>query len=78
MPRCRPRCKPRGERLRELDDVHVAVLTGAGERAFCVGTDRDEEMTALTGGNLYGTSNNFMYDDPGDQLGPSPAISGNR
>ena len=56
--------------LRELDDVHVAVLTGAGERAFCVGTDRDEEMTALTGGNLYGTSNNFMYDDPGDQLGP--------
>ena len=56
--------------LRELDDVHVAVLTGAGERAFCVGTDRDEKMSALTGGNLYGTSNNFMYDDPGNQLGP--------
>jgi enoyl-CoA hydratase/carnithine racemase len=57
--------------LRVLDDVHVAVVTGAGERAFCVGTDRDQEMTILDGSeNLYGTSNNFMYDDPGENLGP--------
>jgi enoyl-CoA hydratase/carnithine racemase len=57
--------------LRTIDDVHVAVLTAAGERAFCVGTDRGQEMTILGGSeNLYGTSNNFMYDDPGDNLGP--------
>ena len=57
--------------LRRNDDVHVAVLTASGDKAFCVGIDRNEEFTALSGSqNLYGTSNNFMYDDPGDQLGP--------
>ena len=57
--------------LRELDDVRVAVLTASGERAFCVGIDRDVEMPALAGDeHLYGTSNDFMYDDPGEDLGP--------
>lgn len=56
--------------LREIDDVRVAVLTARGDRAFCAGIDRGAEMTALGGGNLYGTSNNYMYDDPGDDLGP--------
>ena len=56
--------------LRVTDDVHCAVLTATGDKAFCVGIDRDQEMTALGGGKLYGTSNNFMYDDPGDDLGP--------
>ena len=57
--------------LRTIDDVHVAVLTASGDRAFCVGIDRGQDMTALDDGeNLYRTSNNFMYDDPGDDLGP--------
>jgi enoyl-CoA hydratase/carnithine racemase len=57
--------------LRELDDVRVAVLTASGDRAFCAGIDRGEDMPALAGsGGLYGTSNDFMYDDPGNDLGP--------
>ena len=57
--------------LRELDDVRAAVLTASGDRAFCAGIDRDMDMPALAGrGGLYGTSNDFMYDDPGDDLGP--------
>ena len=56
--------------LRSIDDVHAAVLTATGERAFCVGIDRTQNMSALDGANLYGTSNNFMYDDPSEDLGP--------
>ena len=57
--------------LRERDDARVAVLTASGDRAFCAGIDRDVDMPALTGdGSLYGTSNDFMYDDPGNDLGP--------
>ena len=57
--------------FREIDDVRVAVLTAAGDRSFCVGIDRDQPFSALDDRpGLYGTSNNFMYDDPGDDLGP--------
>jgi len=57
--------------LRSDDAVRVVVLTGSGDRAFCTGIDRDEPFTALEDSPaLYGTSNNFMYDDPGDWLGP--------
>ena len=58
--------------LRKMDDVRVATVTGTGEKAFCVGVDRSDTFVALEGtaGKLYGTSNNFMYDDPGDDLGP--------
>jgi len=57
--------------LREIDDARVAVLTASGDRAFCAGIDRDVDMPALAaGGSLYGTSNDFMYDDPGNDLGP--------
>lgn len=54
------------------DDVLAVVLTASGEKAFCVGIDRSEAaFTALDDSpGLYGTSNNFMYDDPGDKLGP--------
>ena len=59
------------EAFREIDDVRVAVLTAAGDRSFCVGIDRDQPFSALDDRpGLYGTSNNFMYDDPGDDLGP--------
>ena len=64
-------CQDLWRSLRTDDGVRVVVLTGAGERAFCVGIDRDEPFTALGDSPaLYGTSNNFMYDDPGDWLGP--------
>lgn len=57
--------------LRSIDEVRVVVLTGSGDRSFCVGMDRGQDFTALDESeNLYRTSNNFMYDDPGEDLGP--------
>ena len=58
--------------LRRMDEVRVAVVTATGDKAFCVGVDRSDPMAALegTGDKLYGTSNNYMYDDPGDDIGP--------
>ena len=58
--------------FRSDDRVNAIVLTAAGDMSFCVGIDRNEaEFTNMAGDSrLYGTSNNFMYDDPGDDLGP--------
>lgn len=58
--------------FRNDDRVNAIVLTAAGDTSFCVGIDRNEaEFTNMAGDSrLYGTSNNFMYDDPGDDLGP--------
>ena len=58
--------------LRAMDEARVVVVTATGDKAFCVGVDRSEDLVALegTGGKLYGTSNNYMYDDPGDDIGP--------
>ncbi|MDP6145997.1 MAG: enoyl-CoA hydratase/isomerase family protein [Acidimicrobiales bacterium] len=57
--------------FREIDEVRTILLTAAGQKAFCVGIDRSGEMSALEETeNLYGTSNNYMYNDPGDDLGP--------
>jgi enoyl-CoA hydratase/carnithine racemase len=58
--------------LRGNDDVRCVVLTGAGERAFCVGIDRNADDTYIVfeRKSLYGLSNNYMYDDPGRFLGP--------
>lgn len=55
--------------MRSDDSINVGVVTGAGDRAFCVGIDRNQPMTVIEG-TLFGTSNPFMYDDPGDDLGP--------
>ena len=65
--------------FREIDEVHSILLTASGDKAFCVGIDRSGEMTALEDSeNLFGTSNNFMYDDPGDDLGPKSIIYNER
>ena len=58
--------------FRSDDRVNAIVLTAAGDMSFCVGIDRNEaEFTNMAcDSRLYGTSNNFMYDDPGDDLGP--------
>ncbi len=55
--------------LRTNDDVRVAVLTAAGEKAFCTGIDR---MAAMGGDDTFleHTGSPFMFEDPGQQLGP--------
>lgn len=58
--------------LREKDDVRVAVVTGAGEKAFCTGIDRTETMDTPGGGSVGSPSaiSPFMFDDPGKAVGP--------
>jgi enoyl-CoA hydratase/carnithine racemase len=72
--------------LRHNPDVNCAVLTAAGERAFCTGIDRSEvnvdwpdELAsgtpgrsggAKSGGGTIGFTSPFMLDDPGEYLGP--------
>jgi enoyl-CoA hydratase/carnithine racemase len=58
--------------LRHNDDVRVAVLSGAGDKAFCTGIDRTETM----GGDpdrekvVGSASTPFMFDDPGQNICP--------
>jgi enoyl-CoA hydratase/carnithine racemase len=59
--------------LRRNDDVRCAVLTGAGEKAFCTGIDRAETMGAGRDQKekVVGSgSTPFMFDDPGANIGP--------
>jgi enoyl-CoA hydratase/carnithine racemase len=63
--------------LRRNDDVRCIVLTGTGDKAFCTGVDRketlDNEPPVGPDGQeqLRGFgSTPFMFDDPGDRLGP--------
>ncbi len=61
--------------LRRNDAVRCIVLTGAGEKAFCTGIDRMEQMGGegddTTDANVVGSgSTPFMFNDPGDNLGP--------
>ena len=60
--------------MRHNDDVRCAVLSGAGEKAFCTGIDRTEQM----GGDVVDDDEHrigsgttpFHFDDPGDWIGP--------
>ncbi len=66
--------------MRHNDDVRCAVITGAGDRAFCVGIDRGETMgdweseddvgqqSVVPGGGNSTTP--WHFDDPGDNIGP--------
>lgn len=62
--------------MRRNDDVRVAVLTGAGAKAFCTGIDRTETMgegqaTLRAEDKVIGAgSTPFMFDDPGAHIGP--------
>ncbi len=56
-------------RMRDDDDVRVAVLTAAGDKAFCTGVDRAETMRDDTSATAF-LANPFHYDDPGRSLGP--------
>src|SRR2546426_311448 len=59
--------------LRRNDDVRVAVLTGAGDKAFCTGIDRTETMgdAGAPAERVVGAASTpFMFDDPGANIGP--------
>lgn len=62
--------------LRTRDDIRAAVLTASGDRAFCTGIDRGEAMANADVDDPdflkanRGTSNPYMFDDPGMALGP--------
>jgi len=61
--------------LRRHDGVRCVVLTGAGDKAFCTGIDRMEQMggdaDATTDPEVVGSgSTPFMFNDPGDNIGP--------
>ena len=64
--------------LRWHDDVRVVILTGAGEKAFCTGIDRQEAIEdsylerkvpePTRAGPVGGGG--FMYNDPGVNINP--------
>jgi enoyl-CoA hydratase/carnithine racemase len=57
--------------MRDDDRVRCAVVTGAGDRAFCTGIDRNGiagDGTAAGGVGFSGSP--FHFDDPGAKLGP--------
>lgn len=49
--------------VRDTDDIHVAVLRAAGDRAFCTGID-------ITRGGWWTDENIWNQEDPGSWLGP--------
>jgi len=55
--------------LRIDDEVRCAILTAAGDRAFCTGIDRSETMGG--GEKTIGSRGGPMhFDDPGARVGP--------
>jgi enoyl-CoA hydratase/carnithine racemase len=52
--------------LRTDDSVRCVVLTGAGDKSFCTGIDREDVPTDEATYDF----DPFTYDDPGHRLGP--------
>jgi len=48
-------------RVRDDDDVWIAILTGAGDRAFCAGADLKDLIPALAERARAGTLNDFNF-----------------
>ena len=58
--------------LRTNDDVRCIVLTGAGDKAFCTGLDREsiDDIEDLPPGKLPGYHTPWDFDDPGKSVCP--------
>jgi enoyl-CoA hydratase/carnithine racemase len=63
--------------LRTNDDVRAVVLTGAGQKAFCTGIDREESInewlddpSGSQQGDVTGEVSPFMFNDPGLAINP--------
>jgi enoyl-CoA hydratase/carnithine racemase len=58
--------------LRSNDDVRCVVLTGAGDKAFCTGLDREsiDSIEDLPPGKLPGYLTPWDFDDPGRSVCP--------
>lgn len=56
--------------MQRNDDVRCVVLQGAGDRAFCVGIDRDETFTEDAAHERIGYSTPWVFEGPGTYLGP--------
>jgi enoyl-CoA hydratase/carnithine racemase len=62
--------------VRSNDDVRVVLLTGAGDKAFCTGIDREESIREYLEdpeGRNRSTgrvSTPFMFNDPGTNINP--------
>jgi enoyl-CoA hydratase/carnithine racemase len=62
--------------LRWREEVRCVVLTGAGDKAFCTGIDRMEQMGGqadeTTDADVVGSGGGtpFHFNDPGDNIGP--------
>jgi len=54
------------------DDVRCGVITATGDKAFCVGIDREETIDneEMARGRKPGYVTPWWYDDPGRRLGP--------
>jgi enoyl-CoA hydratase/carnithine racemase len=61
--------------LRDDDDVRVIVLTGAGDKAFCTGIDRAEQVGNKSHVNDVGQrgATPFHHNEPDDYLPPKTA-----
>ena len=55
--------------LRRNDDVRCVVPTGAGDEAFCTGIESYRDAVDEVGRGR-GSSTPFMFDDPGELIGP--------
>lgn len=60
------------QRIMRTEELRCAVLTATGDKAFCVGIDREEVMGGeeLAAGRKPGYVTPWWYDDPGRRLGP--------
>ena len=54
------------------DDVRCVVLTASGDKAFCVGVDREEAIdpAGAAASRKPGYVTEWWYDDPGRRVGP--------